>query len=194
MLYKVVVFSRGKRTTEKKKRRRKKDEAGDDTAMDEDEDSGEEEEDNEANDMEVSEEDIQKLSLKNEADASEMSQTTNSNSNGDMTCDDSREVTQTEAMEAEEESVFKLTIGPQSSASNDGGATGGVVSERTNVFMPSPRMNTVTAVKNGQLFVYGGMYEAGDRQFTFADFYSLDVHKLDEWNIIIENNIKDQVR
>ena len=164
--------------------------------MDGDEESGdEEEEEDEANDMEVSEEDIQKLSLKNEADAIEMSQTTNSNGNGDMTCDDSREVTQTEAMEAEEESVFKLTIGPQSSASNDdGAATGGVVSERTNVFMPSPRMNTVTAVKNGQLFVYGGMYEAGDRQFTFADFYSLDVHKLDEWNIIIENNIKDQVR
>ena len=167
--------------------------------MDGDDESGDENDDEEADSMEVSEENLQKLSLKNESDVVEMSQNgvtsgdvnPNNSNMGEIT--DTMDVVQEEAMEAEEESVFKLTIGPQSTYSAEGGATAGVSNERTDVFMPSARMNAVMAVKNGQLFLYGGMYEAGDRQYTFADFYSLDVHKLDEWNIIIENNLKDQV-
>ena len=117
---------------------------------------------------------------------------------GDVTpnaSNDTMEVTQEEAMEAApgEASVFKLTIGPQSSYSAGGETPSAVGSDQTDIFLPSPRMNALLAVKNGLLYLYGGMYEAGDRQYTFSDFYSLDIHKLDEWNTIIENNYKDQV-
>lgn len=33
--------------------------------------------------------------------------------------------------------------------------------------------------------MYGGIYEEGDKQVTLNDFYSLDIHKLDEWNVIV---------
>lgn len=40
-------------------------------------------------------------------------------------------------------------------------------------FTPSPRINPGMAVKNGVLYMYGGMFEAGDKQYTLNDFYSL---------------------
>ena len=164
---------------------------------DDDADSCEDDNDDDGGDnMEVCEENIEKLTLQNEADAKEM-MSENGVTSGELTPSDSNagEVTQEEAMEAvsEEESVFKLTIGSQSTYSADGGATASVGSIQPDIFMPSPRMNALMAVKNGELFLYGGMFEAGDRQYTFSDFYSIDIHKLDEWKIIIENSLKDQV-
>lgn len=56
------------------------------------------------------------------------------------------------------------------------------------VFQPHARMGALMAVKNGVLFLYGGMFERGDKQFTFKDFYSLDLNKMEEWNVLIEND------
>merc|ERR1740137_448400 len=47
------------------------------------------------------------------------------------------------------------------------------------------------AVKRGVLYMYGGMYEDGDKQLTLNDFYSLDLNKLEEWQTIIPLNPKD---
>lgn len=41
------------------------------------------------------------------------------------------------------------------------------------VFSPSPRMNAGMAIKHNILYLYGGMIEDGDRQYTLSDFYSL---------------------
>lgn len=38
---------------------------------------------------------------------------------------------------------------------------------------PSPRMNAGMVVKNNILYLYGGLVEEGDRQYTLCDFYSL---------------------
>lgn len=42
-----------------------------------------------------------------------------------------------------------------------------------NIFFPSPRINPGLVVKNNILYLYGGMLEVGDKQYTFNDFYSL---------------------
>lgn len=51
---------------------------------------------------------------------------------------------------------------------------------------PSPRSNAMLAVKHGRLYLYGGMFEAGDRQVTLSDLYCLDLHKMDEWTALVE--------
>ncbi|XP_022367295.1 kelch domain-containing protein 4 isoform X2 [Enhydra lutris kenyoni] len=51
---------------------------------------------------------------------------------------------------------------------------------------PSPRSNAMLAVKHGRLYLYGGMFEAGDRQVTLGDLYCLDLHKMQEWTALVE--------
>lgn len=51
---------------------------------------------------------------------------------------------------------------------------------------PCPRSNAMLAVKHGVLYVYGGMFEVGDRQFTLNDLYSIDLHKMEEWKVLVE--------
>lgn len=51
---------------------------------------------------------------------------------------------------------------------------------------PCPRSNAMLAVKHGVLYVYGGMFEVGDRQFTLSDLYSIDLHKMEEWKVLAE--------
>ncbi|KAM6973514.1 kelch domain-containing protein 4 [Aplochiton taeniatus] len=50
---------------------------------------------------------------------------------------------------------------------------------------PCPRSSTMATVRQGKLFLYGGMFEVGDRQFTLNDFYCLDLHKMDQWDILV---------
>lgn len=51
---------------------------------------------------------------------------------------------------------------------------------------PCPRSNAMLAVKHSRLYLYGGMFEAGDRQVTLSDLYCLDLHKMDEWTALVE--------
>ncbi|XP_055528789.1 kelch domain-containing protein 4 [Wyeomyia smithii] len=53
---------------------------------------------------------------------------------------------------------------------------------------PSPRMNAGMVICKGNLYVYGGLYESGSRQYTLSDFYFLDIHKLDQWKTLIANS------
>ncbi|CAN2389233.1 Kelch domain containing 4, partial [Pristimantis euphronides] len=57
---------------------------------------------------------------------------------------------------------------------------------------PCPRSSSMVAVKQGILYVYGGMFEVGDRQFTLNDLYSLDLHKMEEWKVLVEMDPKTQ--
>ncbi|ELU14765.1 hypothetical protein CAPTEDRAFT_226649 [Capitella teleta] len=59
-------------------------------------------------------------------------------------------------------------------------------------FTPSARMNPAMTIRNGVLYLYGGVIEEGEKQFTMSDFYSLDLHKLDKWQVLIadESNSK----
>lgn len=44
----------------------------------------------------------------------------------------------------------------------------------------------MATVRQGKLYLYGGMFEVGDRQFTLSDFYCLDLHKMDQWEVLVE--------
>uniref|UniRef100_A0A8B9XCV4 Kelch domain containing 4 n=1 Tax=Bos mutus grunniens TaxID=30521 RepID=A0A8B9XCV4_BOSMU len=57
---------------------------------------------------------------------------------------------------------------------------------------PSPRSNAMLAVKHGRLYLYGGMFEAGDRQVTLSDLYCLDLHKMEEWMVLVETDPESQ--
>lgn len=51
---------------------------------------------------------------------------------------------------------------------------------------PCPRSNAMATTSQGKLFLYGGMFEVGDRQFTLNDLYCLDLHKMDQWEVLVE--------
>ncbi|XP_031828321.2 kelch domain-containing protein 4 isoform X1 [Nomia melanderi] len=84
--------------------------------------------------------------------------------------------------------IFTMTIGPSPTSvmqkSNN---------TQENVFVPCPRINPGLVVKHNILYMYGGMFEEGDRQYTLNDFYTLDCRKLDEWRTIIADDLSSQV-
>ncbi|CAJ1057528.1 PREDICTED: kelch domain-containing protein 4 [Xyrichtys novacula] len=57
---------------------------------------------------------------------------------------------------------------------------------------PCPRSNAIATTSQGKLYLFGGMFEVGDRQFTLNDFYCLDLHKMDQWEILVEMDPKTQ--
>ena len=67
---------------------------------------------------------------------------------------------------------------------------------------PHPRFNAQLAVQDDSLFIFGGTVERGDQEFTFDDFYRLDLGKLDgvrelhfnepeRWNEVMEVDSED---
>lgn len=85
-----------------------------------------------------------------------------------------------------DDGVFKVTIGPVSTDTNS--TTACVRKPANNLFQPSKRMNCGLAVKRANLYLYGGMFEDGDKQITYNDLYSVDMKKLDEWKTIINDD------
>ncbi|KAJ8674008.1 hypothetical protein QAD02_005270 [Eretmocerus hayati] len=88
----------------------------------------------------------------------------------------------------DDDGIFTVTMGPVATATKitSIGAT------TVNIFTPSPRINPGLAVKHNVLYLYGGMFEDGDKQFTLSDMYSLDCKKLDEWATIIKDDLSSQ--
>ncbi|XP_054013467.1 kelch domain-containing protein 4-like isoform X1 [Hylaeus anthracinus] len=87
----------------------------------------------------------------------------------------------------DDDGIFTVTIGPASTAS-----THKKENAHENVFVPCPRINPGLVVKHNVLYLYGGMFESGDRQYTLNDLYSLDCRKLDEWRTIIADDLSSQ--
>lgn len=45
--------------------------------------------------------------------------------------------------------------------------------------MPHPRFNSQLAVQGDVLYIFGGTYEQGDREYTFDEMFAIDLGKLD---------------
>lgn len=45
--------------------------------------------------------------------------------------------------------------------------------------LPHPRFNAQLAVQNDVLYIFGGTYEHGDREYTFDEMWAIDLGKLD---------------
>ncbi|CAG9811391.1 unnamed protein product [Chironomus riparius] len=78
--------------------------------------------------------------------------------------------------------IFTVTVaGPKQESSTSANTS------QLDVGGPSPRMNAAIAVVRHNLWIFGGSYEQGSRQYTLCDFYSLDVNKCDAWRTHIGN-------
>lgn len=58
---------------------------------------------------------------------------------------------------------------------------------------PHMRFNAQLTVQNDVLFIYGGTYEKGDREFTFDDLYAIDLVKLDGYKEIFNKPVEDWI-
>ncbi|KAF7294947.1 Galactose oxidase [Mycena indigotica] len=54
---------------------------------------------------------------------------------------------------------------------------------------PLPRYNAMLAVLRNTLYIYGGIYERGKREFTMDDFYSVQLDKLDKYVCLKKSEI-----
>ncbi|XP_024887164.1 kelch domain-containing protein 4 isoform X1 [Temnothorax curvispinosus] len=95
----------------------------------------------------------------------------------------------------DDDGIFTVTIGstePSTSSSSSLQPISTVTSDKETKFLPLPRMNAGMATKHNILYLYGGIMEEGDRQYTFSDFYSLDCRRLDEWKTLIADDLSSQ--
>ncbi|XP_015585938.1 kelch domain-containing protein 4 [Cephus cinctus] len=116
-------------------------------------------------------------------------------SNGESEDDENDEtsapmdVTPVPTVITDDDGIFTVTVGPSLKTSTSTGQA----ETASAVFYPSPRINAGLVLKHEILYLYGGMFEDGDRQYTLNDFYSLDTRKLDEWKTIIKDDLSSQV-
>ncbi|KAJ7155981.1 galactose oxidase [Mycena crocata] len=54
---------------------------------------------------------------------------------------------------------------------------------------PLPRYNAMLAVLRNTLYIYGGIYERGKREYTLDDFYSIQLDKMDRFTCLKESGI-----
>jgi N-acetylneuraminic acid mutarotase len=52
------------------------------------------------------------------------------------------------------------------------------------ILLPGPRFNPMMAISKNTLFMYGGILEIGQKEFTRCDLWTLNLDKLVEWNCL----------
>ena len=64
--------------------------------------------------------------------------------------------------------------------------------EKTVIFeMPHPRFNAQLTVQDDVLYIFGGTFEKGDREYTFDEFWAIDLGKLDGVKEIYRRELED---
>ena len=59
--------------------------------------------------------------------------------------------------------------------------------------LPHPRFNAQLAVQDDLLYIFGGTFEQGDREFTFDEMYAIDLGKLDGVKQIFSHELENWV-
>ncbi|KAF8799592.1 hypothetical protein BYT27DRAFT_7227801 [Phlegmacium glaucopus] len=54
---------------------------------------------------------------------------------------------------------------------------------------PLPRYNAMLAVLRNTLYIYGGVYKRGSREYTLDDFYALQLDKMDKYLCLKESDV-----
>lgn len=57
--------------------------------------------------------------------------------------------------------------------------------------MPHPRFNAQLAVQDDTLYIFGGTFEKGDREFTFDEMWAIDLGKLDGVKEVFKRELED---
>jgi hypothetical protein len=64
--------------------------------------------------------------------------------------------------------------------------------EKPKIFeFPHPRFNAALTVQADTLYIYGGTYEKGDREFTFDELWSVNLNHLDGVTEIFKRELED---
>ncbi|ORY65968.1 uncharacterized protein BCR38DRAFT_428905 [Pseudomassariella vexata] len=58
---------------------------------------------------------------------------------------------------------------------------------------PHPRFNAAMAVQDDILYIYGGTFEKGDREYTFDDLYAIDLGKMDGCKEVFNREVENWV-
>lgn len=85
--------------------------------------------------------------------------------------------------------IFTITVAAPSSSSVTLPKVPSLFPNKKPNNAPSPRMNPGLCVCKGVLYIYGGIAEEDNKQITFSDFYALDLHKTEQWRVIIPNDM-----
>ncbi|KAK2147837.1 hypothetical protein LSH36_532g05014 [Paralvinella palmiformis] len=156
------IILRGKKDSALKKKRRKKKRSQDGT--------GDKDEEESEDDEEAMEEELEELTVSDE-DNMEVQE-----------CEETSPALSGECSKSDD--VFTVTVSSETDPKADPESQSEMLNNQE-LFIPGVRMNTLLAMKHGILYMFGGIYEAGDKQYTLSDMYSLDLHKLDQWNTIV---------
>jgi len=70
-------------------------------------------------------------------------------------------------------------------ASSSGDAETAAIEIPGTYVLPCGRMNACAMVKRNILYIYGGMFEEGEREVTLNDLWSIDHKKMDEWKQLV---------
>eukprot|EP00192_Tetraselmis_astigmatica_P005231 CAMPEP_0117671142 /NCGR_PEP_ID=MMETSP0804-20121206/13165_1 /TAXON_ID=1074897 /ORGANISM="Tetraselmis astigmatica, Strain CCMP880" /LENGTH=530 /DNA_ID=CAMNT_0005479561 /DNA_START=26 /DNA_END=1618 /DNA_ORIENTATION=+ len=57
---------------------------------------------------------------------------------------------------------------------------------------PRERINAAAAVTGNTMWLFGGIVEIGDKEITLDDLWSLDLNKLQQWNLVKEVSVPEQ--
>ncbi|KAH8548731.1 galactose oxidase [Umbelopsis sp. PMI_123] len=60
-------------------------------------------------------------------------------------------------------------------------------------FSPRARYNAMTCVQKGILYIYGGILEIEDKEYTLDDFWSINVDKMTEYTCMKSSELDEQV-
>jgi len=60
-------------------------------------------------------------------------------------------------------------------------------------FAPRARYNAMTCVQKGILYIYGGILEVEDKEYTLDDFWSINVDKMTEYTCMKSSELDEQV-
>lgn len=75
-----------------------------------------------------------------------------------------------EAPTVSSDGVFTMVVG---GSNQDKPSDATLKSSVTSCNLPAPRMKPGLVVCKGILYLYGGVFEDGDKQYTLSDFYSI---------------------
>jgi hypothetical protein len=90
----------------------------------------------------------------------------------------------------ENESITRAD-GADSDSDSDASDKAAKIEKPVHWEMPHPRFNAQLAVQDDTLYIYGGTFEKGDREYTFDELWALDLGKLDGVREIFRRELED---
>ena len=122
-----------------------------------------------------------------EAEAQASDDESHSNSEDDDTSDDDRHNRHSSAKQSEHNSpATSGTSTPQPAAPGKSApppppAPPAIDDDDPELSRPLVRFNVMLAIQRNTLYLYGGIHETSDREYTLDDFYILQLDKLERW-------------